>query len=95
VIEARRRQGCFADGFLHEAVDEFWDDWMRAVDRLLDDDALVATVYEALGRRRPQSRTRGRLGPLAAPARVARPPHPGPRMGPLPYIPRQSRFSKV
>ena len=43
-------------------MDEFWDDWMRAVDRVLDDDDLVATVYEALGKRRPQSRTRGRLG---------------------------------
>jgi IS5 family transposase len=62
VIEARWRQRSFADGFLREAVDEFWDDWMRAVDRVLDDDDLVATVYEALRKRCPQSRTRGRLG---------------------------------
>jgi IS5 family transposase len=62
VIEARWRQRSFAEGFLSEAVDEFWDDWMRAVDRVLDDDDLVATVYEALRKRRPQSRTRGRLG---------------------------------
>jgi IS5 family transposase len=62
VIEARWRQRRFAEGFLSEAVDEFWDDWMRAVDRVLDDEDLVATVYEALRRRRPQSRTRGRLG---------------------------------
>jgi IS5 family transposase len=62
VIEARWRQRSFAEGFLSEAVDEFWDDWMRAVDRVLDDDDLVATVYAALGKRRPQSRTRGRLG---------------------------------
>ena len=62
MIEARWRQRSFAEGFLREAVDEFWEDWMRAVDRVLDDDDLVATVYAALGQRRPQSRTRGRLG---------------------------------
>jgi IS5 family transposase len=62
VIEARWRQGSFADGFLSEAVQEFWDDWMRAVDRVLDDDALVTTVCAALGKRWPQSRTRGRFG---------------------------------
>ncbi len=62
MIEARWRQRSFAEGFLSEAVDEFWDDWMRAIDRVLDDDDLVMTVYAALGKRRPQSRTRGRLG---------------------------------
>jgi IS5 family transposase len=62
VIEARWRQHSFAEGFLREDVDEFWEDWMRAVDRVLDDEDLVATVYEALRKRRPQSRTRGRLG---------------------------------
>jgi IS5 family transposase len=62
VIEARWRQRSFAEGFLSEAVDEFWDDWMRAVDHVLDDDALVATVYEALSQRHPQSRRRGRVG---------------------------------
>ena len=62
MIEARRWQRSFAEGFLIEQVDEFWDDWMRAVDPVLDDDDLVATVYEALGKRRARSRTRGRLG---------------------------------
>jgi Transposase domain (DUF772) len=62
VREARGRQRSFAEGFLREEVDEFWEDWMRAADRVLDDDDLVATVYAALGKRRPQSRTRGRLG---------------------------------
>jgi IS5 family transposase len=62
VIEVRWRQRSFAEGFLSEAVEKFWDDWMRAVDRVLDDDELVTTVYAALGKRRPQSRTRGRLG---------------------------------
>ena len=62
MVEARWRQRGFAEGFLREEVDEFWEDWMRAVDRVLEDDDLVATVYAALSKRHPQSRTRGRLG---------------------------------
>jgi len=62
VRDRRQAQRGFADGFLTEQVDEFWDDWMRAVDQVLDDDDLVATVYEALVTRRGQSRTRGRPG---------------------------------
>jgi transposase, IS5 family len=62
VRDRRQAQRGFADGFLSEQVDEFWDDWMRAVDQVLDDDDLVATVYEALVARRAQSRTRGRPG---------------------------------
>jgi IS5 family transposase len=62
MIEARRRQQSFADVFITELVGEFWDDWMRAVDQVLDDEALVATVYEALRKRRAHSPTRGRLG---------------------------------
>jgi IS5 family transposase len=62
VRERRQAQRGFADGFLSEQVEEFWEDWMRAVDQVLDDDDLVATVYEALVARRAQSRTRGRPG---------------------------------
>jgi transposase, IS5 family len=62
VIERRQQQRSFADGFITEQVDEYWDEWMRAVDRVLDDDHLVASVYEALVKRRAQSRTRGRPG---------------------------------
>lgn len=35
---------------------------MRPLDQLLDDEQLVELVYEALVRRHPKSRTRGRLG---------------------------------
>jgi len=62
VRDRRQRQRGFADGFITEQVDEFWEDWMWAVDQVLDDDDLVATVYEALVTRRAQSRTRGRPG---------------------------------
>jgi IS5 family transposase len=62
MIDRRQQQRSFADGFITEQVAEFWDDWMRAVDQVLDDETLVATVYEALVTRRAQSRTRGRPG---------------------------------
>jgi len=60
--DRRQSQRGFADGFITEQVAEFWDDWMRAVDHVLDDDELVATVHGALAAGRPQSRTRGRPG---------------------------------
>jgi IS5 family transposase len=41
---------------------------MKAVDQLLEDAALVETVYDAQGKRHPKSRTRGRT---QTPAEVA------------------------
>jgi transposase, IS5 family len=60
VIEVCRRQRDFADGLIAEEVDELWEDWMREVDQVLADPALVSLVYEALARRCAKSRTRGR-----------------------------------
>ena len=62
MIETRRAQLASADGFIADEVSDLWDDWMRAADQVLDDDQLLSTVYEALTKRRPKSRTRGRLG---------------------------------
>jgi IS5 family transposase len=62
VIEARRAQLSFAEGLIAEEVSDLWEDWMRPADQVLDDDQLLTTVYEALAKRRPQSRTRGRQG---------------------------------
>jgi transposase, IS5 family len=62
VIEARRAQGTFAEGLIAEEVSDLWDDWMRPADLVLDDDQLLTTVYEALAKRSPKSRTRGRRG---------------------------------
>ena len=42
--------------------DKLWDTTLRQIDTVLDDDVLVDRVAEALGRRHPQSRRRGRLG---------------------------------
>lgn len=67
MVEIRYRQGQrdFAEHFAPSLtvlpVETWWEDWMRHADSLLDDDELVDTVYQALLRRRPHSRTRGRL----------------------------------
>ena len=62
MIEVCRRQLNFAEGLIAEEVGELWEDWMRRVDGVLADEQLLNTVYEALARRWPQSRTRGRRG---------------------------------
>jgi IS5 family transposase len=50
-----------------EEVSDLREDWMKHADAVLADDEIVAAVYEAFGKRRPQSRCRGRRG---APADV-------------------------
>jgi len=63
VIKARRgAQITFAEGLIAGEVDDLWDDWMRSADQVLEDEQLVTAVYEALMKRHPKSRTRGRLG---------------------------------
>src|SRR5271169_7240236 len=58
----RRAQLSFGDGLIHEAVEDLRENWMIHADQVLEDEQLVATVYEALAKRRPKSRSRGRLG---------------------------------
>jgi IS5 family transposase len=67
LIEPSRPQLSFAEGLIQEEVGPLWEEWMRQVDQVLADSALVQIVYEALARRWPQSRTRGRP---ATPAEV-------------------------
>jgi len=62
LIDLRRTQRSFGDGFVQETVDELWEDWMRQADAVLEDEALLATVYEALQRRHARSRSHGRPG---------------------------------
>ena len=62
MIDARRQQIRFGDGLIAEEVADLREDWMQHADRVLEDEQLVATVYEALARRSPKSRTRGRRG---------------------------------
>lgn len=47
-------------------ADKLWDPTLRRIDALLDDEVLVDRIADALARRYPQSRRRGRLGTPAA-----------------------------
>jgi IS5 family transposase len=67
MIDARRLQRRFGDGFVAETVADLHEPWMPHADRILNDDALLSAVYEALAKRHPMSRTRGRR---AAPAEM-------------------------
>jgi transposase, IS5 family len=67
VIETRRAQRTFGDGLIAEEVKDLHEEWMKHADQVLADKEIVAAVYEALAKRHPQSRTRGRRG---APAEV-------------------------
>jgi IS5 family transposase len=62
MIEMRRAQRSFGDGLIAAEVDDLREDWMAHADRVLVDEALVAAVYESLGKRRPNSNSRGRHG---------------------------------
>lgn len=60
MIEMRRTQLSFGDGLIAAEVSDLHEDWMKHADRVLDDESIVAIVYEALARRHPKSRSRGR-----------------------------------
>src|SRR5256885_16176503 len=62
MIEMRRAQLGFGDGLIAEEVSDLREDWMRQADQVLADEQIVAAVYDALGKRHPKSRRRGRLG---------------------------------
>ena len=67
MIEMRRAQLSFGDGLIAGEVSDLREGWMAYADRVLADQQIVGAVYEALARRHPKSRSRGRLG---APAEV-------------------------
>ena len=62
MIETRRAQRTFGDGLIADEVKDLHEDWMKHADQVLADKEIVAAVYEALAKRHPQSRTRGRRG---------------------------------
>ncbi len=67
MIEMRRAQLSFGDGLISDEVDDLREAWMNHADEVLKDEHIVTAVYEALARRHPKSRSRGRL---ATPAEV-------------------------
>ncbi len=62
MIEMRRRQLSFGDGLIAEEVSDLREDWMEHADAVLADEEITAAVYEALAKRHPKSRCRGRRG---------------------------------
>jgi transposase, IS5 family len=68
VIQLRREQLTLWHKGLAKDIEDLWEPWMKEADRLLDDVALLESVYEAQGQRHPHSRT---LGRLQTPAEVA------------------------
>ena len=75
MIETRRAQRTFGDGLIAEEVKDLHEDWDEtrrsepapAKAGVLADKEIVAAIYEALAKRHPHSRSRGRRG---APAEV-------------------------
>src|SRR3979409_364140 len=58
----RRARLSFGGGLIAEEVSDLREHWMEHADRVLEDEQMVAAVYEALAKRHPKSRSRGRLG---------------------------------
>jgi transposase, IS5 family len=65
MVRRAYRQRSLVEVLLPDA-DKLWDPTLRRIDTLLDDEALVDRVVEALAQRHPESRRRGRLGTPAA-----------------------------
>ena len=66
MIVPRYQQRTIYEGMYRSLIPDqkllLWEKWMLKVDTLLEDDELIEVVHEALGRRHPKSRTRGRKG---------------------------------
>src|ERR1700730_3967560 len=69
MIKLRHQQPSLWHAGLAKDIEDLWEPWMRLVDRLLEDEQLLDTIYEAQGERYPQSR---RLGREQTPAEVVR-----------------------
>ena len=62
VIEARRLQRSFVDGLIAVEIKDLQESWMQHADVVLQDDAIIAAVHQALAHRHPNSRSHGRPG---------------------------------
>src|SRR5467141_5066209 len=61
MIKLRHQQPSLWHRGLAEDIEGLWEPWMLLVDKLLEEEQLLDTVYEAQGERYPQSRIRGRM----------------------------------
>src|ERR1039458_8756182 len=60
MIKLRHQQPSLWHSGLAADIEDLWEPWMWLVDGLLEDEQLLETIYEAQGKRYPQSRRRGR-----------------------------------
>ena len=67
MVQRRQRERSLFEVLLPDGH-KLWPDWLRKIDTLLEDEAVLDVVAHALEARWPQSRRRGRLG---TPAEVA------------------------
>jgi len=61
MVQRRQRERSLFEVLLPDGH-KLWPDWLRKIDMLLEDDAVIEVVAQALEKRWPQSRRRGRLG---------------------------------
>src|ERR687898_1524899 len=61
MVQRRQRERSLFEVLLPDGH-KLWPDWLRRIDTLLEDDAVIEVVATALEARWPQSRRRGRLG---------------------------------
>src|SRR6186997_2113934 len=61
MVQRRQRERSLFEVLLPDGH-KLWPDWLRKIDTLLEDDAVIEVVAQALEARWPQSRRRGRLG---------------------------------
>ncbi len=66
MVQRRQRERSLFEVLLPDGH-KLWPDWLRKIDALLEDEAVIEVVAQGLEARWPQSRRRGRLG---APAEV-------------------------
>jgi IS5 family transposase len=61
MVRRRKPQRSLFEVLLPDS-DKLWPEWLKRIDTLLEDEAVIDTVASALEQRWPQSRTRGREG---------------------------------
>src|SRR5438093_5138570 len=61
MVQRRQRERSLFDVLLPDGH-KLWPDWLRKIDTLLEDEAVIEVVAQGLEARWPQSRRRGRLG---------------------------------
>jgi transposase, IS5 family len=61
MVQRRQRERSLFEVLLPDGH-KLWPEWLRKIDTLLEDEAVIEVVAQALEKRWPQSRRRGRLG---------------------------------